>query len=235
MYSRSPACRGPLGTPRGAGTDPDACHQCSQITQRAGQQDQQISQSTDRQRNGYSKLEAQSQLETQRPEKRKPGSSRDLEMQLPAPLPAHHTHRSRSLPVAAAPAEPQHPPPPLAGSECWWVTRAQPTGRPRGSCVPLSLPGAASPSSPPLAAALPDQRATVPPGQELTELVFIPSAIPRSGRQSARVTHDGGLSWQGRGHPTQFRAIQPRVVGTASLPTGPCGPQHLLRARSLVY
>ena len=92
-----------------------------------------------------------------------------------------------------------------------------------------------SPSSPPLAAALPDQRATVPPGQELTELVFIPSAIPRSGRQSARVTHDGGLSWQGRGHPTQFRAIQPRVVGTASLPTGPCGPQHLLRARSLVY
>ena len=141
VYSRSPACRGPLGTPRGAGTDPDACHQCSQITQRAGQQDQQISQSTDRQRNGYSKLEAQSQLETQRPEKQKPGSSRDLEMQLPAPLPAHHTHRSRSSPVAAAPAEPQHPPPPLAGSECWWVTRAQPTGRPRGSCVPLSLPG----------------------------------------------------------------------------------------------
>lgn len=167
--------RGPLGTPRGAGTDPYACHQCSQITQREGQQEQQFSHFTDGQRNSVQQArgsEPTGDTASREVEARKfqrPGNATP-----PHLFPAHHTHPLPTHTTVASRVgcsqpqqSPTSPPPSIA---LQWVlvglSRA-PTNSKAYRKLHASLPRVTSLSPHPLKQLYQIQRVTMPPSQEL--------------------------------------------------------------------
>lgn len=154
------------------------------------------------------------------------GSSRDLEMQHPAPLPCSphtlslHTPQLPPVLLLPAPAEPHFPSlPPLPCSGCWLGYPGPQPPKAYRKLHALSPQGDLTLSHP-LKQLYQIQRVTMPPSQELPS--WCSSSQPSSALAGrAPRWSDEGLSWQRQGHPTQFCAIYPQMVGTASLHTDP--------------